>query len=291
MDNSNEQYLIELIDKLAPLNNDFRVLKEPMVKIEIMWEMGKVIDYFMTKNNLKLHELLYKLYDPYSTDKTSNITRDVGSYSHRVYRYFKKKSDISEYFKGLDSYTLFREAVPLLLNDKYGLSENDKKNILKLITSNTEVSSLIIKLREIKKGIRGISNPRDQKSQEYMKESIYLKDYSTRLLNFYKENETLSDMGEINKKFGLLESRKYLVSILMALASETFLGKINKIEESRVSDEIEDLLRIVNSGSQNRARFRKWVMSSNKLFNTAEAIHSLENNDDYSNYRSKIINV
>ncbi len=285
--NKNQDFLVKVIDELAPLNNKFRTVKNPIKKIETLWDIGKVIDHYLSQHDLKLHELLYQIYDPHSTIKRSYITRDIGSYSYRIFKYFKNKEDIRKRLVGLESYTVFRETIPLLFNKKYNLGNKEKDEIIKIITSGGNQKLLITKIRERKKEILPISNPRDQKSGEFKEEKLYLQNLLNELKEFYTINKMLSN------KVGILESKKnreIFVILLMALASDSFLNKIEHVDVKTINDNEKRLLSIAKSSNINRARFRKWVMNSTELLKIAEAIHSLGNNEYYINFRSKFIN-
>lgn len=283
----NNEFIVELIDKLAPLNNKFRITKNSVEKIEILWDLGQIIDAYLSKYDLKLHELLYQVYDPHSTIKKSYITRDVGSYSYRIFKYFKNKEEINNRLSNLKSYTLFREAIPLLFNDKYNLNKQEKDKIIDAIISNKNQKNLINELRKRKKDILPISNPRNQKSQEFQEERLYLRNLLVELRKFYGSNESLLATENI---FGDKQSRVFFVIILMALASDLFLNKINLVDPKMIDKNQKKLLLIAKSNNINRARFRKWVMTSTELLQIAEAIHSLDNKEYYVNFKNKFIN-
>jgi len=286
--NKHQNSLVNLIDELGPLNNKFRNTKNSIEKIEILWDLGKAIDNYLTQYNLRLHELLYQIYDPYSTLKRSYITRDLGSYSYRIFNYFENKEEIRERLFGLKSYTLFREVVPLLFNKKYNLNNKEKNEIIKIITSDNNQKLLIEKIRKRKKEILPISNPRNQKSREFEKEKLYLQNFLNELKEFYRINKKLPIKVNI---FGSKKNREFFVILLMALASDSFLDKIEHINIKIINNNQKRLLSIVKSNNINRARFRKWAINSTELLKIAEAIHSLNDKGNYTNFRNKFINT
>lgn len=281
--------LVRLIDDLAPINNRFRTTSDPLSKIELMWDFGAVLNKYMGIHGLKLHELLYKIYDPYSKVKMSYITRDLGSYSYRINQYFRQREEISKTLNGLQSYSVFREAVPLLFNPKYKLSEDRKKEILGIVVSSVSPKTLISNLREIKKQIIPLSNPRNQRAGEYGSERDYLLRLHDDLKTFYGNNQTVPSDILVNEYFGSPKTREAFVIVLMALASEAFLKKIDDVDPNLLNQEMKGLLEIVESNTQKRARFRKWVMSSNELLKLAEGIHSLDNESDYKYFKEKCL--
>lgn len=277
--------MVEIIDGLAPLNNQLRIERDPLLKIEKMWEMGKIIDWYIRKYKLKLHELLYQIYDPHSTIKTSNITRDLGSYSYRIYKYFNKKDGIRKSFPNLKSYFLFREAVPLLFNKVYAHVNKDK--ILTLLNSNLSNRNITETLSKIKQGIKLIKNPRTQKAHLYQEEGDFINRLVLELKGIYASSEAFPIEHEVDNIIGDRDYRKVLVKILLALSADTFIKGIQDISTQSLPNSILKLFQIAQGRNIDRSRFRKWVLSTNKLLSLAEGIQALDDKDSYNFYRKK----
>jgi hypothetical protein len=278
-------FLIKIIESLAPLNNELRNEKEPLKKIEKMWEMGQIINSYMFQCKVKLHDLLIQLYDPHSTVKVSNVTRDLGSYCYRIFKYFKTKEDIKRTLPNLRSYTVFREAIPLLFNIKYQIT--DKRKIFSLI--NSYLPDLIIKsrLKKLRKKIRHIQNPRTQKAEMYIEEKKDLQILVSKIKKIYSENKIIPSDNLINTVIGTKEYRKILVAILLVLAHDIFINKLINLKAKKIPHQLVNLFKISQSETVNRSRFRKWVLSSNRLLSLAEGIEALEKKENYSFYRKK----
>ncbi len=289
MINSYKNTLVQLVDYLAPINNAFRTEKDAIKKITILWDFGNILNDYLLENNLKLHDLLYKIYNPHSNIKNSYITRDLGSYAYRIFCNFKSKKEIEEKLYGLKNYSLFREAIPLLFNEKYKIDQVEKNKIIKTITSQGDSQKIIKQLKNIKKNIVPIYNSRIQKKNDFNDEKIYLENMFNKLKGFYNDNLTLPDSVIINHSFGNSECRKEFVLILMSLASDSFLKQIDNMNTCIAGNEHNQFLSIAKKSSIDRARFRKWVMSSSQLLEIAEAINSLENESFYRNSRSKLV--
>lgn len=279
--------LVNLIDRLAPINNKFRGVQDPILKIETMWDFGQILDFYLKEHNLKLHELLYQIYDPYSRVKMSYITRDLGSYCYRVYRYFSNRKQIKEMLQGLVSYTAFRESIPLLFNPKYRLTKEQKKEVISIICDNKPVADIIKEIKNKKTNILPINNPRNQRAKEYVIEKQYLIEIRDKLRELYFNN-VLPSSEIVEKNFDVQEYRSDFVNILMALASETFINRINDLDENSLKKEMKGIYTIAKSDSRTRARFRKWVFSANELLDMAEGVHSLNDENNFKHHRSKI---
>ena len=280
--------LVELIDKLAPLNNIFRNEKDSLSKIEIMWEFGKILKTYLDNYNVKLHTLLYEIYDPYSNIKMSYITRDLGSYCYRINRFFEEKEDIRLKLPNLRNYTVFRESIPLLFNPIYN-SKIEIADILSLINSNKDQKMIIREIKRLKQKIRPIKNPRNQKSNQYLNEKIFLQDTYNNLKEFYSQYDHLPKDEVVISTFGNEEYRASFMNTLMSLASDSFLPKIDSVKNINLNENILSILNISKSTTDNRSRFRKWVMSSTNLLTMAEGIHSLNDTNNYQFFRSKFL--
>lgn len=287
--NDKKDLLVELIDKLTPFNNNFRQVNDPVEKIEIMWQFGEILNNYIIKTGIKLHSLLYKIYDPYSTIKFSNITRDLGSNSYRIYKYFKSKEEIKKRLFMLKNYSTFRESIPLLFNPKYKLDESSKKKVINLITSGKNTKLIIKELKKRKQEIVPMKNPRNQKAVMYSTEKIYLKEFFKKLIDFYKSNISIPNEEIIKDIFGDKEFRIEIVNILMALASDKFITKLDNLNSKKIHPEYKKLLEIAKNKTEDRARFRRWVMSSNDLLLLGEGIYSLSDGENFSFFRKKII--
>lgn len=279
--------LITIIDSLAPINNAFRREKNAIKRIEYMWELGSLLDQFIQKNKLTLDELLYSVYDPHATIKRSNITRSLGSYSYRIRHFFKNKKDIHKILPKLKSYNVFIEALPLLMNKKY-TSHVNSKNILSIVNSQESSRRIVDRLNLIKQSILPTRKLRVSPGNMYVEEKQLLQSIIRYVGGLYITFNSISELN--NLKFNLynIKYREQLISILMAVASDAFISKIKIYSENEISGDLRNLYKIAVSNNENRARFRKWVLSSTRLLWLAEAIHALSNDNDFRYFKKKL---
>lgn len=281
------QNLTTLIDSIAPINNAVRQENNAIKKVELVWELGSHLDKYLRNNKLTLDELLYSIYDPHATIKRSNITRSLGGYSYRVFHYFKKQVDIKQVLHNLQSYNVFIEALPLLINTKYAPYVKSE-DILTLINSLQPTHRIVNRLNLIKQSIIPTRKLRISPKLLYTNEKQLLDLIIDYVGEIYRTRDSISELNNI--KYGLNDTkyREQLTSVLMALASDTFKNKITSYIELNINDNIRRLYRIALSNNENRARFRKWVLSSNKLLWLAEAIHALGNDNDFRYFKRKL---
>ncbi len=276
-------FLVALIDKLTPLNNEWRLTKNAIRKIEIMWSIGKELDNAIKTSDFGFDQLLRTIYDPHGK-KMSYITRDLLSYSHRIYTHFASTNVINEKLKGLTSYTLFREAFPLITNDKYKLSGDQKQAIIILITDpKSSPKTVQSKLKKMKQDIRPIKNTRSTKSDQYNPESKWLAGLREEIVSYYKSNDEL-DIGS----FPLTpEDAEVLKAIILAIAFDKLPEGINP--ETISNSNIKQLSMIASAKTEDKARFKKWGFDTYALMTLAEMINVLSDTDKYYFVRQKIL--
>lgn len=275
-------FLVELIDRLTPLNNKWRATNDALIKIELMWDMGRELNLAIKNSHFGFDELLRTLYDPHGK-KITYITRDLGSYSHRIFLYFRSKEDIRTQFKGLTSYTLFREAFPLLTNEKYELNDMQKAEVISLITGHSDTRSTQLKIKKLKQSIRPIKNTRTTKAQQYSDESKWLLGIREDVMSYYKDTE------EYNPDTFPIEAKSIdeFKSVIMALVSEK--KSEDKIDVGSISDDgLRRIANIANGTTEDKSRFKKWGLDTYKLMTLAEMLSATSSQDKYNFVRQKI---
>lgn len=279
--------LITIIDSLAPINNAFRREKNAIKKVEYVWELGLLLDKYIQKYKLTLDELLYSIYDPHATIKHSNITRSLGSYSYRIFHFFKKKEDIRKTIPNLKSYNIFIEALPLLVNIKYKAHVNSE-DIFAMVNSQESAQQTIDRLTLIKQSILPTRKLKISPGLMYAEEKRFLVLVIKYIRDLYEKNESIFSFNNLKYELHKKKYREQLVLILMALASDSFMNKVKTYKENEVHRNLRRLLQIAMSNNENRSRFRRWVLSANELLWLAEAIHALGNDNDFHYFKKKL---
>ncbi len=195
----------KLIDTIAPLNNRFRdrdVLGITGTEVlGIMWSVGELLRQFMEKHQAAPHPLYWRIYGRADGLKNSYLTRDFLSYCYRIRQYFPSTNSINDQFPNLPSYGLFREAFPLLENEKFRLNRDEEKWIVSSLNSTADPVKLRKLIKEFKARRIGKKNDRKQRLHE-------VKDIASRLHQFQREITDISDpaglaiSAEIANTFG-----------------------------------------------------------------------------------------
>ena len=247
-----------------------------------MWEMGRILNIAVENNNYGYDELLRKIYDPHGK-KMSYITRDLLSYSHRIFLNYASIEVIDEQFKGLTCYTLFREAFPLLTNKDYGLNDKQKQEVIAMITDFSSVVNVQNKLKRMKQAIKPIKNPRTTKIQQYEEEARWLLELRNKVIEYYKRNESLDKDFPIGNKLA-----EELKQVLLMIALDKNIEE--KIDITKIKNrQIKRLAMIANSKTEDKARFRKWQFNTFELMTFAEMLNAVNDTEKYYFVRQKIM--
>lgn len=194
----------DLIQKLTPLYNEYRENKRKISgteALELMWEMGNLLKDYIEKNNIAPHKLFWSLYGKSEgvTDiaQKSYITREFQNRCHRIRRIFMTKTQIRKNFPYLQSFTVFREAMPFLDNGKYKLEGKERDNLLALLNSKQKPVEILNKIKVLQKKKIGRKNPRTQRLHEIDKEKKIFVDFYNYLFEFYRSGDYDKCFNEI----------------------------------------------------------------------------------------------
>ena len=122
----NNKDLSSLIKKIRPLYNECNSNKrelEAFKRIEMMWEIGRILDLFIKEKEIAPHNLYRIIYGKsegaQNIARKSYITREFQGRCFRIYNMFKIKSEIKDQLFKLKSFTSFRECMPFFDNQNY----------------------------------------------------------------------------------------------------------------------------------------------------------------------------
>lgn len=287
----NRQMVFDLIEQITPYNNQYRDLIKKSeggtVVLELMWKTGHIIESFIKQHNIKPHNLYWQIYGKAEGSKTSYITRDFLSYCLRIKKYFPKMEDISYKFPNLQKYSLFREAFPLLENPKFKLSENEEKEIIKLLNSNSSPKKIKKLIVEIKSSRIGIKNTRNQKLNEMKPITDSFVAVYNDVYTIIKNNDK-SSIEAFTNSFG----KDFLIKLSQSVSALTqenlYIPKLEK--KDGLSDLwnvfIKNLQYLLTANVVIRNRFRRLV-SPRKIFELADMLNAFAIDRGILNYRKR----
>jgi|SRR5579871_1552395 len=129
-----------LIAELGPHNNRWRD-GSPCEKVLALWQMGDVLlRYVENPSDRILWEIQQRSY----------ITRTILRYALIVRRTWRDSHDLERLVAGLRSFTVFREALPFLKGDRYGIDAEHLTKVTSLLHS-PDTRTAVRSLKDLKR--------------------------------------------------------------------------------------------------------------------------------------------
>lgn len=286
----------ELIGNITPFYNKYKSNKSDLSGTEsiiIMWDIGNIIDKFISINNVSPHNLYREIYG--KSEQSNNIvqksylTREFLSRSYRIFKMFEDKKVIKEKFPTLKDFSSFREAMPFFDNPIYKLSKNDEIDLLKLL--NSDKKGIVKSLDKKKKSINNILNPRDQKLNELEEEVKSFKTFYNYIYKLIRDLEYESCISELKINKEDIEHLNILTKNLGSLAQEGMI-KYEMIDFKYENEELNNFYLIIKnlmkpSDEKVRRRFRR-LIPPERIFKISEYIYSVISFENYSQMKSRL---
>ena len=286
----NNKDLSSLIKKIRPLYNECNSNKKELQafkRIEMMWEIGKILDLFIKKKEIAPHNLYRLIYGKSEGSENiarkSYITREFQGRCFRIYNMFKIKSEIKDQLFKLKSFTSFRECMPFFDNQKYLLKGNEKIDLLNLLNSNLKSSEVLIRIRKLQKQRIGIKNKRDQRLNDLQNEKKIFIDFYNYVYTLIKSNDFKSVSEQINSEYYLLLSKNTSSFCKDGLKYYDFNVPENINNLDKQYGEVTEFL-ITRTTQKEIRRFRK-LIPVERISRLAEMIYALTDEKAYRNFR------
>jgi len=254
----------QLIEKIGPINNQLRQSKG-FKRISFMWDVGDIL----FKSGIKrIHPIAWEI------QGKSYITRALLSYCYRIRKKWPSKQELKRLFQNVKSYGAFREALPLIENEKFILSENKVNEIIRIL--NHEDPRLVkSKLVSMKRHYINIKNDRRQRLWEVQEEVHFFKKFNQYLSNLI-ESENEAGLEQIRKDIGD-EALLKISQICMAVANDNYRGptEINIEKGLKVFKEFSNkIFPLSLANKEKKARFRRLISSEN-IVESADILNSI----------------
>jgi hypothetical protein len=183
----------QLIHDITPLYNKYKSsskLISGTESLEIMWDIGDILNQFIIGHNIAPHKLYREVYGKSegieNISRNTWITREFQGRCYRIHNIFSSKEKINQLFPTLKSFTLFREAMPFFDNKKYLLKGKNREDLLGLLNSNYSNKYILNEIRRLQKKEIGISNSRNQKLGELASEKDLFVSFYNYIFNLTK---------------------------------------------------------------------------------------------------------
>ena len=286
----------ELIGNITPFYNKYKSNKSDLSGTEsiiIMWDIGNIIDKYISINNVSPHNLYREIYG--KSEQSNNIvqksylTREFLSRSYRIYKMFENKSDIKVKFPNLRDFSSFREAMPFFDNPIYKLSKNDEIDLLKLL--NSDKKGIVQTLDKKKKSINNLLNPRDQKLNELDNEVKSFKIFYNYIYKSIRDLEYESCISELKVNKDGLDNLITLTKNLGSLAQEGMI-KYEMIDFKYENETLNTFYLMINdlmkpTDEKIRRRFRR-LIPPERIFKLSEYLYSIVSFENYSQMKGKL---
>lgn len=265
-----------LIEEIGPLNNKIRML-DGWERLSLMWDIGDI--FFRHGIRGRIHPIAWEI------QHKSYITRDLVSYCFRIRRKWPDKAILYELFHSLKSYSTFREALPLIENEKYILSEAEVKEIIKWLNGDD--------IRRAKEEIRKLKKQYIDKKNDRARRLIEVEEEAECFNNFfnYIKKMVMEENKEEIKKIKSIGNDKLLklAQVLLAISNDNYSGppEVNKTSNSLVNSIINSLLPISLAKKEKKARFRRLV-SSKCLIDAADILISIRNDEGLDQIKKRL---
>ena len=288
--------ITELIGNITPYYNKYKSNKSDLSgsdAIVIMWDIGNIIDKYISINDVSPHNLYREIYG--KSEQSNNIvqksylTREFLSRCYRIFKLFANKDDIKIKFPNLKDFSSFREAMPFFDNPIYKLSKNDEIDLLKLL--NSDKKGIVKILDKKKKSINNILNPRDQKLNELEEEVKTFKIFYNYIYKLIRDLEYENCISELKINIKDLEHLNTLTKNLGSLAQEGMV-KYEMVDFKYENDQLNNFYLIIKdlikpTDEKVRRRFRR-LISPERIFKLSEYIYSVTTFENYSQMKSRL---
>ena len=282
-----------LIEKMTPLYNSYKdqkVTLRPVEALEIMWDIGALIEKFLKEHKIKPHALYREIYGKSEGGENiaqkSYITREFQGRCFRIRKMFVDKDQIRKEFPHLNNFTAFREAMPFLDNPKYAFKGEEREGLIKLLNSGLKPSTLFKKIKELQGQRINKKNPRTQRLSDLdsVKQNfIALYNYAYKLISLKSYDSAVSAMNHIPP-----ETIKSFARVTASLCQDGL--KLVKFTAPSQLDQVwmnyyEDINRLINQEDpKERRRFRR-VMPPARIIRLTDMLYALADEQIYKNFR------
>jgi len=251
-----EELIQELIEEIAPLNNLYRQAvreRQPVyLSLGYLWDVGDILGKAGVE---KIHPVASAIHE------RSYITHDLVAFAFRIRHYFPDRKTIRRRFGKVTSYGAFREAFPLLENERYRLPRAKERELVRLLNSGRRGVDIRPEIADIKQS----RIPRKRNRSKDMRE---LNSFAQLFDERFRELEELMERGPERKiiRFNDLlgtEALLFLNRLCLSFADETFalpreLISLDEIDD-RWGEFISRMYEIASQGRTARNRTRRTI--------------------------------
>lgn len=265
---NNTSDLGQLIERLGPLNNQWRDGSQAE-KALTLWEMGDTLLKAVANPSDKL---LWEL------QGCSYLTRITLRYALIVRRGWPDRHELATLLTGLQSYTVFREALPFLKGDREGIDEATYNQVLAQLR-NPDTAMAIAYLKKLKAKKIG-------RKQQRGVSAAGVQEHAQRFRQALTELETAASEGTVTEPADALI---HVSQLALALATDEPITSVSLASVTlpeRLCSLAQPLRLAVQSGRPAVAAFRKAV-GAERLMQAADLLNSLRSAETLAEWQRR----
>ena len=268
---------MKIIEDIIPYYNEYKNnvnIFKPFKLIEIMWDIGEILNKEINSTGKKPHTLFREIYGKgegkSNIVQNSYITREFLGRCLRVYKLYENKDHIKSELFNINRVTLFREAMPFLDNVKYK-DKVDRNQLICTLNSHEPYKQKMEYLRLLKKKYINKKNPRTQQLDKMVEHAnVFIEFY-----NYLYQNNSAKQKMDISQSscdlFVIFRNTQSLSNEEYKKYEQEFIDEPKNIWDD-YSNILYDL--ITDANAKNRRRFRKLIPIS-KIINLSTMIYKL----------------
>ncbi len=257
-----------LIEQLGPLNNQWRDGSQAE-KALALWEMGEVL---LRSVSAPTDKLLWEI------QGRSYLTRITLRYALIVRRSWKTRGELERLIQGLRSFTVFREALPFLKDDREGIDEVTYKRVVSFL-SNPNTQAAMAYLKKLKAQKIGRHHQRGASAAS-------IQEHASNFLQALSQLEATVLADEVS---GSAEALVRLSQIAVAIATDESINgwQLDSTALPEQFSSVAEPLRLASQGGRSAvAAFRKTV-GTERLMQAADLLNSLRSAETLAEWRRR----
>lgn len=283
---------MHIISEITPYYIQYKKETKPVECIVKMWEIGKILDYYIRETGIKPHTLFRDLYGKSetstNTQQKSYISREFQGRCYRVFHMFSSTEEIRENLQNLKSITIFKEAMPFFDNSNYKI---DRTKLYSLLLADKTSSEIIKDVEQLQENIIGKKNPRTQRLHEVAAETTNFKEFYAYILSYIKIQDFMQSSSKFKSETALnLQQIREIAKNTeqLALSNVRHLPITIQSSSEKITNYVEMLENLLNPKSIKKLRRFKRLIDSKYILLLTDMLYALTDEENYQSMVKKL---
>lgn len=283
---------MHIISEITPHYIQYKNETKPVECIVKMWEIGKILDYYIKETGVKPHTLFRDLYGKSETSiniqQKSYISREFQGRCYRVFHMFSSIEEIRENLKNLKNITIFREAMPFFDNQDYKI---DRPELYAILLANKTNNEILSNIKKLQKDIIGKKNPRTQRLHELDTEATHFKEFYTYILSYIKMQNFIKSTADFTSETSLNTSQIREIAKnteQMALSNVRHTPMLIKTTSEKITSYVNMLEDLLDPNNIKKLRRFKRLVDSKYILLLTDMLYALADEESYQSMVKKL---